>query len=270
MRPRKWLKQHNKILSSGNPRFSLVIIEIKNRLQVMENEKLKIYISFAEFIFGTIGLGLVSTNINYYIQNREVTIKEQASVGQFVQQALQEDVGVRRRFAQYFATVTRSDEMRKRWAEYATKVESEFDKLSQQKIALEEKAKKESNQSSKNQIFDNIEKINMELSPKPSTAKSENSARIYFHISSNNQVSKSENIANFLRENNFIVPKTSITSSIPKETQLRYFRISDKDEAESLISLVQSRGVKVTAKYLKGYELSTRPRLYELWFSKNE
>jgi hypothetical protein len=270
MQPIKWLNQHNKILSSGNPRFSLVIAEIKSRLKVMENEKLKIYISFAEFIFGTIGLGLVSTNINYYIQNREVAIKEQASVGQFVQQALQEDVGVRRRFAQYFATVTRSDEMRERWVEYATKVESEFDELSKQKIALQEKEKKENNPSIKNQISDKIEKINMELSPKNSSLKSENSARIYFHISGNNQVSKSENIASFLRENSFIVPKISISSSMPKETQLRYFRISDKDEAESLTSLIQSKGVKVIAKYLKGYEPSTRPRLFELWFSKNE
>ncbi len=236
----------------------------------MENEKLKIIFDFFQFVVGTIGLGLISTNINYHIQNREITIKEQTSIGQFVQQALQEDVGIRRRFAQYFATVTRSDEMRKRWSEYATNVEAEYVQTEQKKKDLEEKAKKEKNPSAKTQIIDKIEKLNIELSPNKSSSITENPARIYFHISNESQRLKADEIANFLRENNFIVPKISITGSIPKETQLRYFRMSDRVEAELLTSFIMARNTKAVTKYLKGYELSTRPRLYELWFSKSE
>lgn len=236
----------------------------------MESEKLKILMDFSQFVVGTVGLGLVTTNINYHIQNREITIKEQASVGQFVQQALQEDVGVRRRFSQYFATVTRSDEMRNRWSEYAKNVEIEFTETEGKKKELQEKAKQEKNPTAKTQIIDQIDKLNIELSPNKVSSITANSARIYFHISSKNQNLIANSLASLLRENSYIVPNISITTSILKETQLRYFRESDKEEAESLISLLKSKGTNVVIKYLKGYEFSTRPRLYELWFSNKE
>lgn len=236
----------------------------------MENEKLKIFLDFSQFVVGTIGLGLVSTNINYHIQNREITIKEQASIGQFVQQALQEDVGVRRRFAKYFATVTRSDEMRQRWAAYSDTIEVEFNKKKEEKESLEKKAKEEQDPSKKAIILDNVEKIKVELSPKKTSSTTENPARVYFYFRNKEQSAKANNIANTLRESNYIVPEVSLTSANVQFTQLRYFNAADKDEAESLTSFLKNKGIKAVSKYLKGYETTTRPRLYELWLSQNE
>lgn len=236
----------------------------------MENEKLKIFLDFSQFVVGTIGLGLVSTNINYHIQNREITIKEQASIGQFVQQALQEDVGVRRRFAKYFATVTRSDEMRQRWAAYSDNIEEEFNQKIKEQESLEKKAKEEKDPSKKAIILDNVEKIKIELSPKKTASTTENPARVYFYFRNKAQSAKANNIANTLRESNYIVPEVSLTSANIEFTQLRYFNVTDKDEAESLTSFLKNKGIKVVSKYLKGYETTTRPRLYELWFSQNE
>jgi hypothetical protein len=73
-----------------------------------------------------------------------------------------------------------------------------------------------------------------------------------------------------IRESNYIVPEVSLTSANVQFTQLRYFNATDKDEAESLTSFLKNKGIKVVGKYLKGYENTARPRLYELWFSQNE
>jgi hypothetical protein len=236
----------------------------------MENEKLKIFLDFSQFVVGTIGLGLVSTNINYHIQNREITIKEQASIGQFVQQALQEDVGVRRRFAKYFATVTRSDEMRQRWTAYSDNIEEEFNQKVKEQESLEKKAKEEKDPSKKAIILDNVQKIKVELSPKKTSSTTENPARVYFYFRNKEQSAKANNIANTLRESNYIVPEVSLTLANVNSTQLRYFNSTDKDEAESLTSFLKTKGIKAVSKYLKGYETTARPRLYELWLSPNE
>jgi hypothetical protein len=236
----------------------------------MENDKLKVIVDFAQFVVGTVGLGLVSTNINYHIQNREITIKEQSSIGQFVQQALQEDVGIRLRFAKYFATVTRSDEMRQRWIEYSNDIEKEFNEKLKEQESLKKKEKEEPDPSKKAMILENIEKIKVELSPKKTSSITESPARVYFYFRNKEQSAKANNVANILRESNYIVPEVSLTSANVQVTQLRYFKATDKDEAESLTSFLKNKGIKAVSKYLNGYETTTRPRLYELWLSQNE
>ena len=51
---------------------------------------------------------------------------ENEYLAQFVQEALGENLERRRRFAQYFALLTREDASRERWEEYLAQVESEF------------------------------------------------------------------------------------------------------------------------------------------------
>jgi uncharacterized protein YcbK (DUF882 family) len=95
------------------------------------------WLGFAKFLLGTVVLGLVTTFVNKDIQNKEIALKEidqrraielreQEQLGKFIEHALAEDVGLRRRFSQYFSTVTRSQELRNGWIEYNKAVEQEF------------------------------------------------------------------------------------------------------------------------------------------------
>ncbi|MGD2186938.1 MAG: hypothetical protein PVI71_12455 [Desulfobacterales bacterium] len=90
------------------------------------------WLKFFQFFLGTVVLGATTTWVSFYIQNREVEIKELEQLGTFVEQAIDENVAVRLRFAQYFASVSKSDEVRKRWKAYEA-------------LLLEEKQKEEEN-----------------------------------------------------------------------------------------------------------------------------
>lgn len=92
----------------------------------MTEETFKHWIDFAKFLLGTFAIGIVTIVINYQIQNRELELKELDKLGNYVDHALEENVGVRRRFSQYFATVTRSGTLRERWKEYNSLVEKEY------------------------------------------------------------------------------------------------------------------------------------------------
>jgi len=92
----------------------------------LKEKKLAIWIGFAKFFLGTFILGLTATYINSQIQSREIELKEMERLGQFINHALEEKVGVRLRFSQYFSTVTRSDILRERWKEYNQLVEKEY------------------------------------------------------------------------------------------------------------------------------------------------
>lgn len=103
----------------------------------MDNERLKIWLGFAKFLLGTFILGLVTTFVNNEIQNREIELKEIEQLGKFIDHALTEDVGVRKRFAHYFSKVTRSERLRKRWEDYYKDVEIEFVAIKEKKNRIE-------------------------------------------------------------------------------------------------------------------------------------
>jgi hypothetical protein len=103
----------------------------------MDNERLTIWVGFAKFVLGTFILGLVTAFINNEIQNREIELKEIEQLGKFIDHALTEDVGVRKRFAHYFSKVTRSEKLRERWSEYYKDVEVEFNFIESKKHEIE-------------------------------------------------------------------------------------------------------------------------------------
>ncbi|WP_161626825.1 peptidoglycan-binding protein [Desulfospira joergensenii] len=111
----------------------------KSSEATMDNERLKIWIGFVKFLLGTVILGLVTTFVNNEIQNREIELKEIEQLGKFIDHALTEDVGVRKRFAHYFSKVTRSERLRERWSEYYADVEKEFLATQEKKQKIEER-----------------------------------------------------------------------------------------------------------------------------------
>jgi hypothetical protein len=236
----------------------------------MTDEKLKIWLGFAQFVLGTVVLGLVSTIINNAIQQREIELKEQEQVGTFLVHALQEDVGVRRRFAQYFSTVTRSEALRKGWTEYYAAVEQEYEDTTREKKALEQEvATRNLDAQEQERLNARIATLERALSPTAAPMSTDIAARVYIHIRDDGQRESASRVAEMLRGNAYNVPGIQRLGSGPNSTELRYFRTVEEAEANRVGALLGDLGVTVNVRYIPGSESSTsiRPRHYELWFS---
>jgi len=92
----------------------------------MDEKQVNLWLKLGQFLIGTVGIGLVTIYINYQIQEREIEIKEMETLGKFVELAINDNVAVRQRFAEYFSTVSRSEDLRKRWAVYSDILNEEF------------------------------------------------------------------------------------------------------------------------------------------------
>jgi len=146
-------------------------------------ERLQIWLGFIKFILGTVVLGLITTLINYHIQQKEIELKkieqqrtielkEQEQLGNFIQHALQEDIGTRKRFAEYFSTVTRSEDLRQCWISYYKLVKYEFDETKNEVHRLKEELKSEVvNAQKKIEIESEVERLELKLEV-PKSSKS--------------------------------------------------------------------------------------------------
>lgn len=233
----------------------------------MTDERFKVWMTFWQFFLGTVVLGIVSTVISWQIQTREIEIKEQEASAKFLEQALQEDVGVRRRLAQYFSTVTRSSALRERWLAYAQVIEDEYKATLAQKQELELAASKTEDTQAREWLMGRVAQLDQALSPQSSMAPV--SPRVYVHIVREDQRSKAEAVADALRTSAVIVPGVDLVKSGPGNSELRYFRRVEQAEAEGIASTISALWPGVTARYVAGYENSTgiRPRHFELWLS---
>lgn len=95
----------------------------------MDNERLKLYLDFGKFFLGTFLIGIITFAVKSGFESREIAIKESEQIGKYVEIALREDIGTRKRFAEYFKTVTISDRYRTRWTNYYELVKKEFDTI---------------------------------------------------------------------------------------------------------------------------------------------
>lgn len=234
----------------------------------MSEDRLTIWLGFAKFVLGTFTLGLVTTLVNNSIQTREVELREQEQVGQFLEHALQEDVGVRRRFAQYFSTVTRSRNLRDGWLRYSELVELEFEEARLEREALERMASEEGLDAQDREALNiRIAELDQALSPRSASVATA-APRIYLHIRDEMQRPGASRVAELL-SGSFTVPGIERLDRGPSTTELRYFRTHERDEAEEIGALIRGQGVPMVVRYVPGYEASTRlrPRHYEVWFA---
>jgi hypothetical protein len=149
----------------------------------MSEERFKAWIAFWQFVLGTVVVGIFSTIISHQIQTREIEIKEQESNAKLLEQALQEDVGIRRRLSQYFANVTRSPELRVRWGEYSKIIEAEYEETKDEKKALQEQVKNlKLSALERDNLVQRIGELEQQLSPKPIVRTASKQARVYIHI----------------------------------------------------------------------------------------
>ena len=108
----------------------------------MDIERFKEWMGFSKFILGTVLLSLVATGINYHFQKKEIEIKEMEQLGNYVEQAIDENLAVQQRFAEYFATMTTSKELKSRWTEYKDVIDSKIAQEEAKRVEKKEEAEK--------------------------------------------------------------------------------------------------------------------------------
>jgi hypothetical protein len=104
-------------------------------------------------------------------------------------------------------------------------------------------------------------------------ARSELRPRIYVHVRGDDERDAARGAVEALEAGEWIVPGVErVGPNSPKVSQLRYFRKSEKSEAERISASLNTAGYKVEPKYIEGYEDSKgiRPMHFELWFASGE
>lgn len=102
----------------------------------LSSEKLIIWLNFWKFIITTLIVGVVTTIVNWQIQLYELKLerqkREQDYIAQFLQQAMDENLDKRLRFAHYFSKLTLSADMNQLWNTY-------YNDLQGQELATKER-----------------------------------------------------------------------------------------------------------------------------------
>lgn len=106
----------------------------------MKQETFDQLMTVAKFVIVTVGFGFFTLQINSEVQKRGIEMKELAQMGEYVNIAVSDNIGTRKRFADYFATVTRSEELRALWVDYQRTVTEEYEKEQEVKTLKENQA----------------------------------------------------------------------------------------------------------------------------------
>jgi hypothetical protein len=91
--------------------------------------------------------------------------------------------------------------------------------------------------------------------------------RVYIHIRDQSQHAAATQIASNLENQGFVVPRIVQASKGPDQTQLRYFKINERADADKAVAALDVANAVI--KPMSQYEKSTgiRARHYELWLA---
>ena len=142
-----------------------------------ELNKLKIWVSFLKFFLGSVVVGGLGIIIDASFTDRELEMKEMDQVGKYLNVALSKDIGVRKRFSEYFASTLRSEEARDRWKEYDSLMTVYYDievhkrdsldvlnlAKENEKIRLEDEKKITSSPKEKEELSNKIERLENDI-----------------------------------------------------------------------------------------------------------
>jgi len=103
-------------------------------------EAMRLKLGFAKFIIGTVAVSVLTAVLNWQIQNKrlesEIIAKENEFVAQFISQAIDKDLEMRRDFAEYFTRVSPSENARERWKSYRTWVADQLRIASEKELEI--------------------------------------------------------------------------------------------------------------------------------------
>ena len=139
----------------------------------MEIEKLKIWIDLGKWGVASVAMVIMTQIIDAGFKDREVGLNEIKEYNNYITLVTDYNkIAERRLLAQYFAYVTPSDKLRKGWVDYYKIVDKEYLALLEEKELKTEELKNLKStetsviqQESVRQIQNEIEKIDMELTP---------------------------------------------------------------------------------------------------------
>lgn len=92
--------------------------------------------------------------------------------------------------------------------------------------------------------------------------------RVYMQASNDAEYELAKKLTGRLREAGFTVPDIERVKVGPRQTQVRYFRPQDADDARRVVELIKPDAPNATAVVIPGYSESARmrPGHLELWF----
>lgn len=116
-------------------------------------KRLEIYVGLARFIVGTVVLGFVSAYLNHQYQTAQLELEKEKSdhairlqdkeaefeyLSSFIEHAMNEDLEVRIRLANYMQSAALSDNIKQIWRQYHDVLVQQRDEAKEKKKALEE------------------------------------------------------------------------------------------------------------------------------------
>ncbi len=155
---------------------------------------------------------------------------------------------------QYFRNVTRSDTLRERWQDYLTIVQAEYNEKKAEKESLVAKAQVESITGQEKDVLQaRTQELEAALNPNPPKEVALLTSRVYLHVRDAEQKLKSNEVLNILSAGGFSVPGIQLLSMGPKETELRYFCVREKEYAMAAMELLRDN-IEIKLIYVPSYE----------------
>jgi len=111
------------------------------------------------------------------------------------------------------------------------------------------------------------------LSPASSTPSPlDLTPRVYTQVWNAGQIQQIKPVLERLRQSGFDVPGTEQVTVGPPTTELRFFRFSDRTDAERIKAILADSGLPTKLNYVQGFESSKviRPHHFELWLGRPE
>lgn len=99
-------------------------------------------------------------------------------------------------------------------------------------------------------------------------ANPENDPMLFIHIRSESQRAQARSVASGLARQGIVVSGIGVDESGPTQTDLRYYRSGERDEANYLGRALGKLGVSgLRVRQIAGHEAAAVPRHYELWLA---
>lgn len=220
----------------------------------------------------SVGLVVIASIVSDGFKERDQDIKEIEIFEKHTETILKADGPDQRMLlAEYFAAVSPDGSLKDSWREYKGLLMAQAAKRSTDTVRLnkldEIQNPTEAQAREKISLASNLAAVNQPLAPS-TEAYSGPPPRVYFHINDESQRCAAGKLRDALAGfESASVPGIQRVRTDLGSNELRYFKVSEKLQAERMAGQITALGLIVNARYVRGHETSTgmRPRHYELW-----
>lgn len=253
-----------------------------------EFEKYKIKVDVVKWLIGTIGLTLITFIINWGFKDRETGLNEIALYTKFVDEkvVLNRNPQNRLLIAEFYSTVTPSEQLRKGWGRYLeiTKEENkrflekvERDSLS--RIQANEDLKKsiEKKDTLKQKLYsEKVKELDQRMLVNQSILHEDliissktvsNSNEVYIHIFGESQRTKAAEIESALKINGFKVAGIELirNQQVTNKYEIRYFKDADISASSIIKNILEKRGLNASLNFMPQLRKVAKDGAIEVW-----